>query len=234
MDKINILLAFLLSESVMLPFLAGVIRFRKISTAYYPFIALLLLGVITELASFVSIRLWKTNTIVANTYGLLECFIILYQFYCWDSLRKTTRWFYVLSTSALVVWLVNYIVLGHLNDYGLPIFRVLYPFMVVIISINEINFMITHDSSHLYKNARFVIYSAFIIFFLYQILYEGAYSDVIEGGQENELVSNKIISLFGYVNVFVNILYAVAVLLIPAKNSSRFERIFEKIGGNSE
>jgi hypothetical protein len=97
--------------------------------------------------------------------------------------------------------------------------------------VNEINLMITHESRNLYKNARFVICLAFITFFLYQVLYEGA--SLATGTDQTKGVNYKIISLFSYVNAFVNGIYIVAVLLVPRRRSSAFERIFDRIGDDN-
>ena len=129
------------------------------------------------------------------------------------------------------MWVMCNLVFFHLNDFIFPFYRILYPFVVVLLSVNEINLMITHDSRNLYKNARFVICLGFIIFFLYQILYEGAF--LVSGTHQTEGVNYEIISLFNYVNAFVNGVYLIAAFLVPRKKSSAFERIFERIGDES-
>ncbi|WP_133991224.1 hypothetical protein [Dinghuibacter silviterrae] len=209
---------------------------RRIDKAFYPFFVLLSLGVIQEVVSFwlISRLPHIGNAPSVNIYGLLECSVIFWQFYCWNSLRSfgsPLKWFYALQAGSLVVWTVCNLVFFHLNDFDFPFYRILYPFVIVLLSINEINRMITHESRNLYKNARFVICLAFIIFFLYQVLYEGA--SLASGSDQTKGVNYKIISLFSYVNAFVNVVFVVAVLLIPRKRSSAFERIFDQIGDDN-
>jgi hypothetical protein len=105
------------------------------------------------------------------------------------------------------------------------VFRISYAFLLVMLSINEINYLITHENRQLFRNARFLICMGFIIFFLYQVLFEG--SLYIAETDGNTAISNKIISLAIYVNVLVNIIYAVAMLFIPEQMSD-FDRTMEK------
>ena len=138
--------------------------------------------------------------------------------------------FYILQFGSLLLWIVCNLVFFHLKDYDLPYYRILSSFVIVILSINGINRMIIEESRALYKNARFVICLGFIIFFLYYILFEGAF---LIGKTDKSEVSREIIRLFTNVNAFVNGLYLVAVILIPNKRTSAFERIFDQIGRNS-
>lgn len=227
--------SFLLSEILLIPFGVALFRWRRIEKTYYPFFILLTLGVIQELVSYWIIHwLHHTNAASVNVYGLLECAVIVWQFYAWNSFRSfgsRLTWLYALQAGSLLLWIACNLVFFHLDDFGFPFYRILYPFVVVLLSINEINLMITHDNRNLYKNPRFVICLAFITFFLYQILYEGAF--LVSGADKTETVPTEIIHLFNYVNAFVNGLYLVAVLLVPQKRSSAFERIFDRIGDDS-
>jgi len=130
----------------------------------------------------------------------------------------------------LVAWIICNLVFFHLNDFNFPLYRILYPFLVVILSINEINRMIIHANGQLYKNARFILCLGFIIYFLYLILYEGAF--LVSKVDKTE-VSNEIIHLFGKVNVFANGIYLLVVFLVPRRRDSAFERIFDRIGDDN-
>jgi hypothetical protein len=224
---VDTLFTFLLSEIVFIPFCVAIFRWKRIDKAYYPFLVLLGLGVLTEVLSFWVIHGLKAhNAWIVNVYGLLEYVLIILQFYRWKGFRLGVG-FYLLQAGSLLLWIICNLVFFHLGDYDLPLYRLLSSFVIVILSINEINRMIIHESGHLYKNARFIICLGFIIFFLYYILYEGAF---LVGETDKSQVSVDIIHLFNKVNAFVNGLYLVAVILIPRKRNSAFERIFDRIG----
>ncbi len=223
--------SFLLSEILLIPFCVALFRWRRIEKTYYPFYILLTLGVIEEAVSFLTIHFYRNNAPSVNIYGFLECSVIFWQFYCWNGFRSfgsRLSWLFALQIGSFGLWAVCNLVFFHLNDFMFPFYRILYPFVVVLLSVNEINLMITHDNRNLYRNPRFVICLAFIIFFLYQILYEGAF--LVGDTDKTEVVPNEIIRLFGYVNAFVNGMYLIAALLVPRKRSSTFERIFDRIG----
>jgi hypothetical protein len=236
MLKVNPLSSWLLSQVLLLPFILALIRWYKAEKTYYPFFCLLTLGVLCEEVSRWTIHTFHSNAAVVNIYGLIEFPLILFQFYCWNLRRSSGRWLLWMGLAGALVWIISNLGLAggilpsmryHLDDFDLPLYRILYPFVLVMLSVNEINLMITHENSSLYKNARFVICLAFIVFFLYQILYEGAF--LVGQSDKTGTVSNEIISAFGYVNAFVNLLYLVGVILVPAKRDTTFERIFDQI-----
>ena len=212
---------FLFSQSILLPLFIGLIRIRKIQSNYHPFVALILLGTLSELASFISIRLFNTNAVVSNIYSLLECMLILYLFYSWRLYTKPRKWYWVIPAIMLLIWITENLVFMYITKFG-PVFRISYAFVIVMLSINEINYLITHENRQLIKNARFLICIGFIIFFLYQILFEGA----LYISASEPKIYGRIFSLQVYVNVFVNLIYAAAMLLIPVKMFD-FERTLE-------
>lgn len=218
--KIN---TFLLSMWILLPLIIGLVRIRKMHNSYYPFLALIIVGTLSELASFISKRLYHTNAVVSNIYSLLECMLILYQFYRWRFHTRPHKWYLILPALLLLIWITENLVFMDIIKFG-PVFRVSYAFVIVMLSINEINYLITHENRQLFKNARFLISIGFIIFFLYQILFEGALY-VADSYPE---ISRQISALQSYVNVLANLIYAVAMLLIPEKMFD-FDRTMEDL-----
>ena len=216
---------FLLSLSILLPFIVGLMRFRKIHTSYRPFLALIALGVLTELLSRWSIRRFQSNAVVTNVYFLLECMLILYQFYSWRFYTKPRKWYWIVPVIFAITWIVENIVFNKINDFS-PFFHVSYSFVIVMLSINEINYLITHDNRQLFRNGQFLICLGFIIFFIYQILYEGSY--YISRQDPNPVVTVTITSYSAYINVLTNIIYAIAILYLPAKKFD-FERTMESL-----
>jgi hypothetical protein len=90
----------------------------------------------------------------------------------------------------------------------------------VVLTINEINYLIIHENKNLLKNARFLICTAFLIYFLYEILLEGAFTISAKG---NNVTADKVIQLSAYINVLVNILYGIAIWYIPKRISFNFK-----------
>ncbi|HEY8918899.1 MAG TPA: hypothetical protein VIM87_20785 [Chitinophaga sp.] len=218
--------SFLLSETVAIPLIIGVVRFYKINTSYHPFILLLLMAFTSEVISFICINfLHANNAITVNLYALIECLILLFLFRSWGFLQRKQKLFFFLMAAFIIIWITENLVFFKIETYS-PFFKGAYSFVIVLLSINEINYMIVQDNKQLFKNAKFLICLGFIIYFIYQIIYEASYYVL---GKDNVVsVATKIISMFGYMNAFVNLLYGVAVFLIPVKkNDLYFNRHFE-------
>jgi len=94
-----------------------------------------------------------------------------------------------------------------------------YSFLIVLLSVNEINFMITH-SRNLFRNPRFLICIGLIVYFVYMIVYYWAFGISRFGRSE---ISDSILFLVAYVNALANIIYAIAFLLIPAPQKFTLE-----------
>ncbi|MBS1663922.1 MAG: hypothetical protein JST68_22945 [Bacteroidetes bacterium] len=204
---------FLVSETILLPFITGLVRLRRIGKGYQPFYILIAVSVIVEVINVYLIKVkHHSNAIPSNIHALLECLLILWQFHVWGWLRSRRSVFWGVTALFFLGWVVENLVLGRIVDFS-PYFRFLYAFLVVLLSVNKINFMITHDNRSLLRNPEFLICIAFIIFFIYKIIYEWAYQTSIFGQSS---ITSTIIMLFGYINALTNIIFAIAFLLIPA------------------
>lgn len=202
---------FLISQSILLPIIAGLISLRRIDKSYQPFFLLLVIGFLVEIISLFSIRLTKENTIPVNIYTLVEWSLLAWQFHVWGFLRQKKPLFYALLGLGALVWIIVNLVFGKIHDFS-PYFRFFYYFVVVLLSVNEINFMITHYNRNLFRNPRFLICIGLIIYFVYMIVYYWAFEITKLGRPE---ISISITFLQAYVNALANIIYAIAFLLIP-------------------
>jgi hypothetical protein len=221
----DILVSFLLSQSVLIPIVMGTIRIKRLHSTYTPFFILLLVGLLTELASFIFIDTFKiSNAPVINVYGLLECCIILYQLYVWQNPAKRRRLFIFLSVLCILVWIIENIVFFNINIFS-PYFRVLYAFIIILLSINQINSMMFNHEGALFKDPAFIICLGFIIIFLYQIILEAS----LFIGSDQSVVANKIIMGFGYINLVINLLYAVALFFITGNKENEYNHYFRKL-----
>jgi hypothetical protein len=211
---------FLLSMTVLFPFISGLVRVRTISRLYRPFLLLIALGVLTEIVNRIAIIYFRTNYVVINIYSLTECLLIIAQFYYWRYHSRTRRWYPYFGILCLAIWIWENVLYRNVFTEIGPIFRVAEAFILVILSINEINYLLINDNKNLLKNARFLICAGFLIYFLYQILLEGSiYISTLQQGS----ITNKIIEVSSYINAFVNIIYGIAVWYIPKRTSLQFK-----------
>jgi hypothetical protein len=210
----NSLLLLLVSFSIIIPFIAGLVRRRRIGNGYQPFFILIVIAVITEAIDGYLIKVkHHSNAIPNNIYALIESLLIIWQFHVWGLLRTRKMAFYGLVLLFGLVWATEDLFFGHITEFP-PYFMFLYSFLTVLFSVNKINFMITHDNRNLLRRPDFLICIGLIIFFIYKIIYEWAYQASLFG--QSSITSN-IIMLFGYINALTNIIFAIAFLLIPAR-----------------
>jgi hypothetical protein len=201
---------FLISQSILLPIIAGLIRFHRIDKRYRPFLLLLFIGFIVEIISFSLIRLKISNGIALNIYKLIEWLLIAWQFHVWGLLQQKKNLFYALMIVTSLLWAAECVVFG--MDNFSPYFLFFYSFLIVLLSINKINFMITHEMRNLFINPRFLICIGFIIYFIYMIVDYWA-SEISKLGKPE--ISITLVFWGSYINVLANIIYATAFLLIP-------------------
>jgi hypothetical protein len=210
---------FLLSLVVLIPFLTGLVRLRVISRLYRPFILLLTAAVLAEVANYITINLIRNNSATINIYSLVESLLIISQFYYWRYYSRTRRWYPYFGALCVLIWVGENLFFGNLTQEVGPVFRISAAFILVVLSVNEINYLLINDSRNLLKNARFLICTGFLIYFLYQILLEGSIY-VIQ--QEKNTTARQIIKFSLYINLVVNIIYGIAVWFIPKRISLTF------------
>jgi hypothetical protein len=207
-------LIYLISQTILLPIIIGLIRWRRLGKSYQPFYSLLWIGLLTEEISYFIITSYhRSNDIPLNIYTLIEWTLIAWQFHVWGFLKQKPRVFYALLAAAALFWAMENLVFGRITGFS-PYFCSSYAFGIVLLSIRTINFMITHDRN-LFRNAQFVICIGFIIYFLYMILYYWASAVSLYG--KSVASSTVIFYLMAYINALTNIIYAIAFLLIPAR-----------------
>jgi len=215
------MIIFLLSQSILLPFITGLIRLPRIGRAYRPFFILILIGVLAEMFNYILIHTFhKSNFAVLNMYALAEWTLIAIQFHVWGFLKQKKKVFYGLLIFFTLFWIAENLLFRTHADV-VPYFRLLYHFVIVLLSVNMINFMITHDNRNIFRNPRFLICIGFIIYFIYMIICFWAF-EVGEVGKASPHgsappgIASLFIFLLAYVNALTNIIYAIAFLLIPA------------------
>jgi len=219
MDRLQ---SFLLSLVIVFPCVSGLIRWKRMRPSYRPFVVLMTIGAITEVLNYVKISVIKgNNDLIINVYSIIEYLLIISQFYFWRFNSRTRRWYPYFGAFCLIIWIVENLIIKDIHHVGL-VFRVSSSFFIIILSINEINYIIINESRNLLKNARFLICTGFLIYFLYELLFEG--SIYVMGKEQNNTIASKIIELSFYVNAVVNIIYGIAVWFIPKRISLDFTR----------
>lgn len=206
---------FLLSLSVVFPFLTGLLRWRIISRRYYPLFILFSLALLVELVTRYALTSKNSGWIPANNlYILVESILIPLQFLVWGYMYKKLNTFYLITGILVLGWVTEHLLLGDITRLH-PYFRMFYSLLIVLLSINTINYLVIHEERNLVRHPVFIICTGFIIFFTYQLVYEGIYNIVSD---LESIDTSKLNTAFSIINAACNILYGIAFLLVPARN----------------
>jgi hypothetical protein len=213
-------LVFLISLTILLPLLAGFIRLGSVRIGYLPFFWIIIIGCINEVISFVLIKHFRVSNAVPNNINILvEWTLIAWQFHQWGLFKKNKLIYRLLLVGMVLFWITENLIFWQIKVFS-PYFCFFYSFLTVLFSVNEINFMITHKNRNLFMNPRFLICIGFIICYLYKIIYEWAYQISLFGKSEFTAIVE---SLFAYINALTNIIFALALLIIPRREKFRLE-----------
>lgn len=203
---------FLLSLSILMPLAAGVIRFRKLPASYYPLIYLLFIGTANEFISYIFFYN-SSNAVPVNIYFLLEFLLFSWQFRCWKNILRKDKWYYALLIIMVMLWISENVVLGRIVVFS-PVFQVSYALVLVLLAVNQLNWLVVNEKGNIIGNARFIICIAVIIYFSYKVLTEIFYHYA-----PSNLMKSNIFDVQSYCNVGYNVLLTIAILCIPTKSS---------------
>lgn len=206
---------FLLSLSVLFPFLIGLLRWRVISQRYYPLFIVFCFALLVEiLYAFTSKDMaWVPGN---NLYILVESILIPLQFIAWGYMDKKHKALYIVTGILILGWITEHLIIGNITRLY-PYFRMFYSLLIVLLSINMLNYLVIHEERNLIRHPVFIICTGFIIFFTYQLVYEGIYHVV---SNLESINTSKLNAAFSIINAICNILYGIAFLLVPTRNIS--------------
>ncbi|MBA4168433.1 MAG: hypothetical protein H0X41_12975 [Chitinophagaceae bacterium] len=207
----NYELVIVFKYSIVLALITGLVRYGKISRTYRPFIYIIIAGFLGELIASLSTLFYHNNILVSNVYSLVECILWIWQFRRWN-VSHNKRNVMLLLTGLIAFWTIETAIGGRTNFNSA--FSVLYSFTLVFFAINQINQLIVEEKMNLLKNAKFLICTGVIIFYTYSVLVDSFY--VLKVKESNSFLAS-IYYILVYVNLFVNLLYALATLWIPTR-----------------
>lgn len=209
-------LAEIFGYSVGIAALIGLARVRTIVQAYFPFIIVLWLAIINEIATTIIINNGYSNALNNNVYDLLESLLILLLFRNWRLFEENRYLFATLLCSFGSGWAIENFVISSIHRFN-SYFNIFYSFIIVLMSINMINKMFLRDRRGLIRNACFLICIGFIFFFTYKLLIEIFWVYGLNASKDFRISVYRIMM---YINLVVNLIYVLATIWIPKKQES--------------
>lgn len=211
----SVTLILVFSLSITLAGLIAALRFKNIHKVYYPFIYCIWVACCNEILTYFIVNENNHNTINNNVYVLLESLLITWFFQRLGLFKKVLALFYCILTALCIVWLMEVFVFSAINKVAVY-FRVFYSFLMVLMSVHHINKLITTSKGLLWKNATFLLCVGFVIYFTYKVFVEAFFIYGLGSSLEFQFV---IFSILSYINLFSNLLYALAVLWMPKRQA---------------
>lgn len=212
------LLKFWLSLSIGFAVIIGIIRFRKIDPSYYPFIYRVSLSLVVELLRRILLKdnNYAAATLVANLFSLADFFLFAWLFHNWGLFKKDKTLFLGILLAFFVVWFITAYSFPKHFFYPNLYFRILYSFTLIFFSVTTLNSLIINTRGGMLKNAKFWICIGIIIFYTLFIIICATQLSILKENVSKEF-QRKFYDIMVFSNLFVNILYAGAVLWIPRK-----------------
>ncbi len=94
-------------------------------------------------------------------------------------------------------------------------FRVMYAFVIVLLSIQTIYTQLVLEKRNILMNSIFLICSGFIIYYTYNVIVGLFWLYGLNASIEFQI---SIINIMIFINCFVNLIYALAVVWMPTKH----------------
>ena len=202
-----------LSFSVGIAVIISLVRFKQIAPAFRPFLFLLWLGLVNETTSHVLISTNHSNAVNTNIFLLLEALLLLWFFKLQRVFDRNPRLPWILALLYLAAWTYENFWISSLTKFN-SYFCVAAAFIAVLCSIHLINRLLLTGSGRLMRNPLFILTIAFIIYYTYSVLVETFW---IYGINESKEFRIKVYHILVYINCGTNLIYALAVLWMPAK-----------------
>lgn len=209
----DFLIDVIISFTIVIPALIGLVKFKKMDRSFLPFILLIWISVVNEIVSLITINLFHSNTINYNIHILVKALLITWQFNKWKLFERAPKLYRYLLIGLLATWIIEVMFISSIIVFA-SYFIILHSFIIVLMSINILNKLIVKEQDNLLKNSVFLICIGFVILFTFSALIE---IFMIYGINESGTFMINVYAILAYTNLFVNLLFAVAILWVPKR-----------------
>jgi hypothetical protein len=191
----------------LIPAILGITVFRKTDPKYRPFFYFIWFGTLNDLFGMLLVRGFSVSSTPLNSfYILFEFALVVWLFSKWQTGSKKLLLFLLLFGAG--VWAYDNLILHTVFRVN-SIFRVVYAFIIVYLSIEHINSLVFTGGRKLRTHPSFVICIGFLIYYTYRALLETFY--IIDVRFSNSFYTNLFLIL-SVINGLTNFIYAYVML----------------------
>ena len=214
----------ILNLSILIAGVISIIKFGVIPHTYYPFIFCIWIACLNEILSSILLETGHHSTVNNNIYVLAEALFFSFFFKNQGIFEKFQKSFVIMISGLLILWVWENFFHGKIT-YISSWFRIVYSFLIVLMSITTVNSLIILDinrpieidSRHIFKNPVLLICIGSVAYFTFKILIEIFWLYGLNSGKD---FRNKVYNILLYINLAVNLIYALAVLWVHPKQQS--------------
>jgi hypothetical protein len=199
--------------SILLAAVVGLLRYRKVTEDDRPFFLIVWAALICEVTSAICTSTIHSTSVNNNIYVLIEALLYAWLFYKWGSFHQNKKRFRALLVFIVLVWILDNLILNKITHTN-SLYRIVASFIMVFLAINQINQIITAERSRLVRNSRFLISAGLVIYFSYKAIIETFFWIQLPFSDTFYIY---VLLIMDYVNLFVNLIFALAALWIPTR-----------------
>lgn len=206
-------IASVIGYSIAIPAIIGLIRYREIDKTYQPFILYCILDVFNHSLSIILAYSRGNNALNSNVFVFIEAFLFILLFRNLGLFEKKRWLFSLLILSLALVWITDNIILHDIRVTN-SLFRIFYSFVLIFLSIQQINIRIAAAKQNLLYDACFLVCCGIIIYYPYK-----ATNEVFFLIRLNASVGfyTNIFYIMIFINLIANLIFSRAMLWIPKK-----------------
>ena len=212
----NTLVVDVFNASIFLGGLLALWRITQLDRRFYPFIFILWIGGLNEMASYWLAKNGHHTLLNNNLYVLAESLFLTCFFQRVLVLPSHKETFRALLLSLVLFWITENLLCNRLFSYS-NYFRIYYSALLVGMSLLTFNQLLLSEKPLGEATALFMLCTGFIMYFLPKVLVNSFWIYGLSGSRPFQLQVSRIMVT---VNFITNLIYAIAILWIPRKKPS--------------
>jgi len=207
---------FILSMSIAFSVIIGIVRWKVIDPSYYPFIYNICIAMLVEIIN--ALHTYSSGTIkTLNIFSLIDFILFAWLFHNWGLFNHNRKRFLLIISAFIMAWIIITFFITGFSNINNP-FLLIYSFALIFFSVTTFNKIVVQQRINIFTNARFWICMGIIIFYSFFMLTRAT---DLSGGvlHLSKPFKMNLQNIVTYSNLFVNLLYAVAVIWVPRKKN---------------
>jgi small basic protein len=203
------------SHTAVIPAIVGVIRSRRVPGVYRPFLIVLVLGCINEIISSVLIWNGRSNAVNSNIYVLAEFLCVLLLFRNWGTHERRITFYKYAAIAVTGIWIIDNLILHSICEYN-DVYRLCYSFLLVFLSVDQINHVVIMEREKITRNPKFIICNGLLLYYTFKTIVEAFFVFQVN---LSILFYEQFMFILTGINVLTNGIYTTAILWMPTKRS---------------